>query len=136
MPEFGLALIFSGIATAIGAALASATGDPDVAFRWFFLVAAASVLAGLAACMAPSLSGRLPPVPGTNAPPPRRTPALADERQLRITVEASLELIKNQYIQCGSLEAQLVGFIAALAAAVGAVVAIKPSPHQHLWIPY
>ena len=75
-------------------------------------------------------------MPGTNARPPRRTPASADEPQLRITVEASFELIKNQYIQCGSLEAQLVGFIAVLAAALGAVLAIKPTPHEHLWIPY
>jgi hypothetical protein len=136
MPEFGVALIFSGIATAIGASLASATGDPDVAFRGFFFVAGASVVVGLAACMAPMLSARLPPVPGTTAPPARRTPALGDEPQLRVTVEASLELIKNQYVQCGSLEAQLVGFIAVLAAAVGAVLAIKPTPHEHLWIPY
>lgn len=135
MPEFGVALIFSGVATAIGAALASATGDPDVAFRWFYLAAAASVLVGLAACVAPGVSARLPPVPTTNARPPRRTPAPADEPQLRVTVEASFELIKNQYLQCGSLEAQLVGFIAALAAALAAVLAIKPIPH-HLWIPY
>lgn len=136
MPEFGLALIFSGVSTAIGTALASAAGDPDVALRWFFLAAAAAVLVGLAACIGSGLSARLPPVPGRNARPPRRTPAPGDEPQLRITVEASLELIKNQYIQCGSLEAQLVGFIAVLAAAFGAVLAIRPTSHEHLWIPY
>jgi hypothetical protein len=73
MPEFGLAMICSGIITAIGAALASATGDPDIAVSGFFGAAGVLVCLGAGACITPMFPAKLPRVAGANAHPTTRS---------------------------------------------------------------
>jgi hypothetical protein len=71
MAEFGLALVISGIITAIGAVLAFGAGDPDVSLRGFLAAAAALIGLGAAACMTPVLPATLPRVARANAEPKR-----------------------------------------------------------------
>lgn len=139
--EFGLALIISGVAFAVGTLLAKAGGDPDINATGLFGAAGALVLLGLIACVAPCLPGRLrwmPPSVPVPVPVPGPAPAPAsaniEEANLRATVAASHEMIGNQFAAAGSLEAQLVGLLAVLGAGLGLFAIVQHAVNAQRWI--
>lgn len=110
-------MIVSGAAVAVGTMLATASGDPDLDYLALFALAGALAGIGFLACVVRLIPARLPRMTTTTsgaagAGQPR-------EINLRATVDASRSLISNQFATAGSVDAQLVGFVAALAAGLG-----------------
>lgn len=123
--ELGFALIVSGVAFAVGTVLASAAGDRDVDYPTLLAVAGVLFGLGLIVCVLRLLPARLRWMATTGSEPSGAGPPY--ETNLRVSVEASHALIRNQFMACGSVEAQLVGFVAVLAAGLG-LFALAPHP--------
>jgi hypothetical protein len=130
--ELGFALIVSGVAFLLGTVLASAWGDPDVDYSALLAVAGGLFGLGLIVCLLRLLPARLRSMTtsarrSAGGGPPHET-------NLRASLEASHAMIRNQFLTCGSLEAQLVGFVAALVAGLGLFAAVPHSLHAQRWV--
>src|ERR1700683_3311320 len=98
--ELGFALIVSGLAFAIGAVLASGSGDPGTDYSALLGAGGGLFALGVIVCVLRLLPARLrwmtKPTPGSaNVGPP-------DETNLRVSLEASHAYIRNQFLACGS----------------------------------